>query len=67
MVVDGSKILNKDGLRNSKEFVYHKILDCLGDFLLSGHRVIGWSYKTQGGHGFTYKLLKKLFSTALSH
>ena len=26
-------ILNEDGLRNSKEFVNHKILDCIGDFL----------------------------------
>ena len=28
IVVQGSKILNEDGLRNRNEFVYHKILDC---------------------------------------
>ena len=35
IVVQGSKILNEDGLRNRNEFVYHKILDCLGDIMLS--------------------------------
>ena len=36
VVVDEDKILNKNGLRNTKEFVNHKILDLAGDFLLSG-------------------------------
>ena len=35
LVVKGSKLLNKDGLRNKKEFVNHKILDCMGDLFLS--------------------------------
>ena len=34
----------KDGLRNEKEFVNHKILDLAGDFLLSGYR-INWKSK----------------------
>lgn len=66
VVVDGSKILNKDGLRNSKEFVNHKILDLAGDFLLSGHRVIGKVVCNQGGHELTNNFLKKLFSTESS-
>ena len=37
IVVQGDKILNEDGLRNRHEFVYHKILDCLGDIMLSGN------------------------------
>ena len=41
LVVDNDKVLNKEGLRNDKEFVNHKILDLAGDFLLSGYRVIG--------------------------
>ena len=36
IVVQGNKILNDNGLRNRHEFVYHKILDCLGDIMLSG-------------------------------
>ena len=33
IVVDQNKVLNKNGLRNNKEFVNHKILDLVGDFL----------------------------------
>ena len=31
IVVKGEEILNSEGLRNNKEFVNHKILDCMGD------------------------------------
>ena len=31
IVVSNEKILNDEGLRNKKEFVNHKILDCIGD------------------------------------
>ena len=37
VVVDKEKVLNKEGLRNEKEFVNHKILDLAGDLILSGH------------------------------
>ena len=40
VVVKGNKVLNKDGLRNSLEFVNHKILDCVGDLYI--HLVIEW-------------------------
>ena len=66
IVVDNNKVLNENGLRNKKEFVNHKILDLIGDFLLSGHRVIGKVVCTQGGHELTYNFLKKLFSTESS-
>ena len=39
IVVGEKEILNKEGLRNSKEFVNHKILDCMGDLYLSGYRL----------------------------
>ena len=60
VVVDGSKILNKDGLRNSKEFVNHKILDLAGDFLFQDIGVIGKVVCTQGGHALTNKFFKKI-------
>ena len=41
IVVDENKVINKNGLRNKKEFVNHKILDLAGDFLLSGYRILG--------------------------
>ena len=62
IVVDNEKVLNKDGLRNDKEFVNHKILDLAGDFLLSGYRVIGKVDCYQGGHELTNLFLRKIFN-----
>jgi len=61
VVVKGNKILNKEGLRNKKEFVNHKILDCIGDLYLSGYKVIGKIKCSQGGHKLTNQLLRKVF------
>ena len=61
VVVQGDKILNDDGLRNRHEFVYHKILDCLGDIMLSGNRMFAHIKTSQGGHALTNKLLRKFF------
>ena len=62
IVVQGDRILNDEGLRKRHEFVYHKILDCLGDIMLSGSRIHGHIRTSQGGHALTNKLLKKFFS-----
>ncbi len=62
LVVDDDKILNIGGLRNSNEFVNHKILDCMGDLYLSGYRIVGSLTTSQGGHELTNKILRKLFS-----
>ena len=63
IVVDNDKVLNKNGLRNEKEFVNHKILDLAGDFVLSGYRIIGKVICYQGGHELTNLFLRKLFNT----
>jgi succinate dehydrogenase / fumarate reductase flavoprotein subunit len=60
-LVNGKEILNKDGLRNDKEFVNHKILDCIGDLYTSGYRIIGNVLCSQGGHYLTNQLLRKVF------
>ena len=62
IVVKGNKILNEDGLRYRDEFVNHKILDCLGDLMLSGHRIFGCIKTSQGGHQLTNALLKEFLS-----
>ncbi len=62
LVVNNNSLMNDDGLRNNKEFVNHKILDCMGDLYLSGYKIIGSLTCSQGGHNLTNKLLKKLFS-----
>jgi UDP-3-O-[3-hydroxymyristoyl] N-acetylglucosamine deacetylase len=61
IVVKKDKILNKGGLRNSKEFVNHKILDCIGDLYTSGYRIIGSLKCSQGGHYLTNNLLREIF------
>ena len=62
IVVKEDKILNEDGLRYRDEFVNHKILDCLGDLMLSGHRIFGHIKTSQGGHQLTNILLKEFLS-----
>ena len=61
IVVKDNKILNEDGLRNEKEFVNHKILDCMGDLYLTGFKIIGKIICSQGGHKLTNQLLRKVF------
>ena len=62
VVVKGEEVLNSDGLRNSKEFVNHKILDCIGDLYTSGYRMIASINCSQGGHYLTNSLLREVFS-----
>ena len=62
IVVKGNQILNSEGLRNKKEFVNHKILDCIGDLYTSGYRVIASVICSRGGHYLTNQLLRKVFS-----
>ena len=61
IVVKDDKILNEEGLRNNKEFVNHKILDCMGDLYLTGYKLIGKIVCSQGGHKLTNQLLRKVF------
>ena len=61
VVVKGNKILNQEGLRNDKEFVNHKILDCIGDLYTSGYRIVASIVCSQGGHYLTNQLLRKVF------
>ena len=61
IVVKDKNILNPEGLRNDKEFVNHKILDCIGDLYTSGYRIVASVTCSQGGHYLTNKLLRKVF------
>ncbi len=62
IVIKDKEVLNNGGLRNSKEFVNHKILDCIGDLFTSGYRMIGNVKCSQGGHYMTNQLLRKVFA-----
>ena len=61
LVVKDSVILNDEGLRNKKEFVNHKILDCMGDLYLSGYKILAKIICSQGGHKLTNQLLRRVF------
>ena len=61
IVVKGNEILNTEGLRNDKEFVNHKILDCIGDLFTTGYRLVASVTCSQGGHYLTNQLLRKVF------
>ena len=61
IVVKDNEVLNENGLRNEKEFVNHKILDCIGDLCLTGYKMIGKVICSQGGHKLTNDLLRKVF------
>ncbi len=61
VVVKDKIILNEKGLRNDKEFVNHKILDCIGDLYTCGYRMVASITCSQGGHYLTNQLLRKLF------
>ena len=61
IVVKNTEILNPEGLRNDKEFVNHKILDCIGDLYTTGYRIVASIECSQGGHFLTNQLLRKVF------
>jgi len=61
IVVKEKEILNPEGLRNDREFVNHKILDCIGDLYTSGYRIVASVKCSQGGHYLTNQLLRKVF------
>ena len=62
VIVQGDKVLNNDGLRYNNEFVMHKILDCLGDLVLSDYKMLGKVICSQGGHKLTNQFLRSFFS-----
>ncbi len=63
IVVKDDEVMNPEGLRNKKEFVNHKILDCIGDLYTSGYRIVASVECSQGGHYLTNQLLRKVFAT----
>ena len=67
VVVKDNEVMNEGGLRNEKEFVNHKILDCMGDLYLTGYKIIGKIICSQGGHKLTNQLLRKVFENKANY
>lgn len=64
VLIDGSRIVNDEGLRFPNECVRHKVLDAVGDLLLAGHRIQGRLIAHQSGHGLMNQLLHTVFEDA---
>lgn len=60
ILVDGSRVVNEDGLRFPDEFVRHKLLDCVGDLALLGMPVVGHLVAHKPGHRLCHQLLRAL-------
>jgi len=62
IVVDDSRVLNRDGLRYSDEFVRHKVLDAIGDLYLLGNSLIGEFRSYKSGHALNNRSLRALIA-----
>ncbi|MCH9621241.1 MAG: UDP-3-O-acyl-N-acetylglucosamine deacetylase [Chlamydiia bacterium] len=61
VVIDGDKVLNKEGLRFSNEMARHKVLDMMGDLFLAKKRVIAHFVGVLSGHGLNTLMAKQLY------
>jgi UDP-3-O-[3-hydroxymyristoyl] N-acetylglucosamine deacetylase len=60
VVMDDFRVLNRDGLRWSDEFVRHKALDLVGDLALLGIPLEGHVVVERGGHALHQRLVRAL-------
>ena len=67
IVVDDGKILNDGGLRVEREFVRHKVLDCLGDLFLIGMPVKAKMTVERPGHALSTKLVQSLLGDSTNY
>lgn len=58
IVVGENEILNEKGLRYSDEFVRHKVLDLIGDFVMLGKPILGRIEAHCSGHNLHAQLVK---------
>ena len=63
VVMDESRVLNRDGLRWPDEFVRHKVLDLIGDLALLGMPLVGHVIVERGGHALHQQLVSRLLET----
>lgn len=61
VVIKGDKIISKEPLRFTDEFVRHKILDIIGDLVLLGIPLKAHIVATRPGHAVNAELTKAIF------
>jgi len=60
VVVEGNRCLNKEGLRFSNEFGWHKVMDFFGDLSILGGKIQGRFVGVKSGHRTNINLVKKM-------
>lgn len=65
--LDDHKVLNPEGLRFDNEFARHKILDAMGDMMVSGHNILAKYESFAGSHHLNYLLTTKLLANSKSY
>ncbi len=65
--LDDHKVLNPEGLRFDNEFARHKILDAMGDMMVSGHNILAKYESFAGSHNLNYQLTTKLLSNSKNY
>jgi len=65
--LDDHKILNPEGLRFEDEFVKHKILDAMGDMMVSGYNILGAYSAYAGSHHLNHLLTKALLADSKNY
>ena len=65
--LDDHKVLNPEGLRFDNEFARHKILDAMGDMMVSGHNILAKYESFAGSHDLNYQLTSKLLSESKNY
>jgi len=65
--LDDHKILNPEGLRYENEFARHKILDAMGDMMVTGHNILGAYSSFAGSHRLNYLLTTALLEDSKNY
>ncbi len=65
--LDDHRILNPEGLRFENEFVRHKILDAMGDMMVSGYNILGSYTAFAGSHKLNYRLTSALLADSRNY
>ncbi len=65
--LDDHKVLNPEGLRYENEFARHKILDAMGDMMVTGYNILGRYESFAGSHHLNYQLTTKLLSDSKNY
>jgi UDP-3-O-[3-hydroxymyristoyl] N-acetylglucosamine deacetylase len=60
IVLDGERIMNREGLRFPDEFARHKVLDLVGDLALLGLPLQGHVKAIRSGHGLHHALVAEI-------